>query len=96
MAAITGTIEGVAEQVERLLRSLVPDSYCTAQEWDDRIDCTAWLPGGKEVVGEMISLSDVTEERIRETAERLRKRQLGINVPLVNELRKPILIRNRT
>ncbi|MGE5145621.1 MAG: hypothetical protein ACM3N5_02675 [Candidatus Eiseniibacteriota bacterium] len=90
MARLTGTIEEVAEQAERLLRSLVPNAHCTAQEWDNRIDCMAWLPSGKEVVGEMISINDVTEERIRETAERLKKRQLGIDVPLVNELWEPI------
>ena len=92
MAAITGTIDEVAERAWLILRSVVPDSFCVAQEWDNRIDCIVWLPGGKEVVGEMISPSDVTEERIRETAKRLGKRRLGLPVALVDELTKPIRI----
>ena len=92
MAQIKGTIQEIAEKAQRLLRSLVPNSHCTAHEWDDRIDCTARLPNGTEIVGEMISISEVTEERILETATRLRQKQLGEDVQLVDELPQPIHI----
>jgi hypothetical protein len=49
------------------------------------------LPTGG-VVGEMIPLHEATEVRIREAGERLRKRQIGIDVALQNELWPPIRI----
>src|SRR5262249_48460248 len=52
---LTGTIEEVAEQAERVLSAVAPGAYCVPQEWDSRIDCLIALPNGS-VVGEMIRL----------------------------------------
>jgi hypothetical protein len=89
--AITGTIEEVAEEAQRILRSVVPDGYCQAQEWDNRIDCMVNLSDGS-FAGEMVILLEASENRIRETGERLKKRQQGLAVELKNELWPPILI----
>ena len=88
---LTGTIEEVAEQAERVLSAVAPGAYCVPQEWDSRIDCLIALPNGS-VVGEMIRLNEADEKRIREAGERLRQRWLGVDVPLRNELRRPIKI----
>jgi hypothetical protein len=88
---LTGTIEEVAEQAQRILASMAPGTWCQAQEWDGRIDCGIKLPDGS-VVAEMILLRDATEARIKEAGERLLKRQKGIAVALHNELPPPILI----
>jgi hypothetical protein len=88
---LTGTIEEVAEQAERILASIALDTWCVTQEWDDRIDCGIKMPDGS-IAAEMILLRDATEERIREAGERLLKRQQGIAVVLRNELPPPILI----
>jgi len=89
---LTGTVEDVAEQAERILAAVAPGAWCQAQEWDDRIDCGIKLPDGT-VVAEMVPLRDATESRIKEAGERLLKRQQGIAVTLHNERWPPILIR---
>jgi hypothetical protein len=76
---------------DRLLNSIVPATFCVGQEWDSRIDCCLKLPDGS-IVGEYILVSDLTESRILETAERLRQRAEGRDVRLVNELWAPIRI----
>jgi hypothetical protein len=88
---LSGTIEEVAEQAQRLLRSAAPDAWCQAQEWDSRIDCEIKLSDGS-VVGEMVLLSEATEARIRAAGERLMKRKMGIPVALQHELKPPIMI----
>ncbi len=82
----------IAEEAEKLLASLVPSAICVPQEWDGRIDLLITLEDGS-VIGEVIRAEEVTETRIRETAERFEKRLSGVNVPLVNELRAPVRIR---
>lgn len=79
------------KKAERLISSIAAGAFCTAQEWDHRLDCAIKLADGR-VVGEMVALCEVNEQRLRETAERLRKRAEGGDVPLVNELRPPIRI----
>ncbi len=59
---LTGTIEGIAEQAERILASVVPDAQCVAQEWDNRIDCIVRLQDGT-IAGEMVSLAEATEKK---------------------------------
>ena len=81
------------KKAERLVSSIAPGAYCTAQEWDRRIDCKIKLGDGR-VVGEKVGLSEVTEQRLMETGDRLRRRAAGESVPLVNELRPPALIRS--
>jgi hypothetical protein len=88
---LEGTIDEIAEQAERILAPIAPGAYCVPQEWDNRIDCLTRLPDGS-VIGEMIAMAEATEQRIRDAGERLRQRQLGINVPLRDELRAPIRI----
>jgi hypothetical protein len=90
----TGTIEEIAEQARRILALIDAGVWCVAQEWDNRIDCLIKLPSG-DVIGEMITLDQVSEKRIREAGKRLRQRSLGIDVPLVNELRLPVAIVKR-
>jgi hypothetical protein len=88
---LTGSIEEISEQAQKIVNMIASDIWCQAQEWDDRIDCMIKLPDGS-LTGEMIGLTEATEARFREAAERLLKRQQGIDVPLHNELRPPILI----
>ena len=88
---LIGSIDEISGQAERIVTAIASDAWCHAQEWDNRIDCGIRLPNGK-VVAEMIQLSDATEARFKAAAERLLKRQQGINVPLQNELPAPILI----
>ena len=90
-AVLTGTIEEVAEKAEAILKTVAPTAYAAAQEWDDRIDCLIRLPDGS-VVGEMVSLGEATEGRIREAGERIQKKFLGISVLLRDELWAPIRI----
>jgi hypothetical protein len=90
--AISGTIEEVAEQAQRILTSVLPVAFCVAQEWDNRIDCVVNLSDGS-CAGEMISLPKVTERRVREAGERLKLRQQGAKVQLEDELWRPIPIR---
>lgn len=89
---LTGTIEEIAVLAGRILASIAAGARCVPQEWDSRIDCLIKLPSG-EIVGEMIKLDEVDEKRIRETAERLQQRSLGIDVPLVDELWPPIAVK---
>jgi len=84
------TVEEAAKNAETILRSIVSDGHCDAQEFDNRIDCFVVHNG--RVIGEMITLPEITEQRIRETADRLRRRVAGESVALVNELWEPILI----
>jgi hypothetical protein len=88
---LSGTIEEVAAQAQRLLASVAPGAWCQTQEWDSRIDCEIKLPDGS-VVGEMVLLSEATEARIRAAGERLMKRKIGIPVALQDELKPPILL----
>jgi hypothetical protein len=88
---LTGSIDEIGEQAQKIVDTIAPDIWCQAQEWDSRIDCMAKLPDSS-VIGEMIRLTEATETRFKEAAERLLKRQQGIDVPLQNELRPPILI----
>lgn len=74
----------LAEKSEVLLKSVAPEAMCTAQEWDNRIDCFVRQPDGS-VVAEMISLEKIGVDRILEAAGRLRQRSLGEKVDLVNE-----------
>lgn len=90
--AITRLWVQLEKKAERLVSSIAPGAVCTAQGWDRRIDCTIKLGDGS-VVGEMVGLRDVTERRLRETGDRLRRRAQGEKVPLENELRPPVLIR---
>ena len=83
-----GTAEDIAVQVEKLLGKIAPGAICVAQEWDCRIDCIVTLSDGT-VVGEMISLTELTESSIRATGERLRLLGEGKDVSLVNDLRLP-------
>ena len=80
------SIEEIAARTETLLTGLCAGVMCVPQSWDDRIDCLLKLSDGR-VVGEMIPLSGLTEERITATAERLSLRARGIDVPLVDEVR---------
>ena len=86
-----GNIATAAAQAEKLLSTIAPGAVCVPQEWDDRVDCVVWLSDGT-VVGEMVPISDLTENRIRATGERLRQRADGLDVPLVDEIRRPIRI----
>jgi len=88
---LAGTIEEIAERAERILSAVAAGAYCVPQEWDRRIDCVIKLPNGS-VVGEMISLDNADEKRIREAGERLRQRWLGVDVELQDELKPPIRI----
>ena len=74
-----------------ILAAIVPDAWCQAQEWDNRIDCGVTQPDGT-VAAEMISLNEATVTRIKAAAGRLILRQKGIQTPLQNELPPPIEI----
>jgi hypothetical protein len=80
--------EKAARDAEKLLTATIPEAACVPQEWDNRIDCIISLPDGS-VVGEMIRLSDLSKERLKATAERLRMRLKGSPVRLVDEIRSP-------
>jgi hypothetical protein len=82
----------LSQEAERLLTSVATEAFCTAQEWDRRIDCGIRLPDGK-VVAEMVSLRRLTERRIREAGERLQKKAAGKTVRLKDERCPPIRIR---
>jgi hypothetical protein len=84
------TIEEAAELAANILASIIPEANCVAQEWDNRIDCFIVLDG--VVFGEMVALPNITEQRIRETADRLLKKQLGQQVSLKDELWSPVRI----
>ena len=77
-----------AEAALRIKRAGV-DAVCTPQEWDHRIDCVVRLKDVR-TVGEMISLPNLTEERLIETAGRLALARDGHSVQLVNEIRRPV------
>lgn len=94
LSLLTGSIEEIAEQAEKILTSVAPTACCQAQEWDSRIDCLIKLPDGS-VAGEMVRLSEATEQRFLEAGERLEKRRLGIPVILQDELLPPIRIVRR-
>jgi len=81
----------LTEQAESILTRVAANSFCIAQEWDHRVDCLVRLPDGK-ITGEMVSLNDLTEDRLRQTGERLRKKAAGDDIELVNALRGPIRI----
>ncbi len=84
------TVKEAAERAALILSSIIPDAHCVAQEWDNRIDC--FIVSDGKVIGEMILLAEITETRIRETADRLRRRREGIAVPLINSMGNPIRI----
>jgi hypothetical protein len=79
------------EKAEQIVSSIAPGASCTAQEWDRRIDCGIKLSDGS-FVAEMISLRDLTEDRLRATGDRLGRRVKGEQVQLVNELKPPLWI----
>lgn len=64
------------KEAERLVSSIAPAAVCTAQGWDNRIDCTIKLADGR-VVGEMSACAGVTEQRLRETGNRRRRPRRG-------------------
>jgi hypothetical protein len=41
-----GSIQEVAERVERYVAAIAPGATCVPQEWDGRIDCLIKLPMG--------------------------------------------------
>lgn len=88
---LPGTIEEKASRAEEILSKLSYDIVCVPQEWDDRVDCLLKLPDGT-VIGEMIPLAVLTEERVLATGERLRRRAEGVSHLLVDEIRAPIRI----
>jgi len=88
---LTGSIDEISEQAQKIVNAIAHDIWCQAQEWDDRIDCMAKLPDGS-VIGEMIARTKATETRFKEAAERLLKRRQGIDIPLQDELQPPVLI----
>jgi hypothetical protein len=81
----------LAEKSELLLKSVAPEAFCTAQEWDNRIDCEVRQADGR-FVAEMIRLEEVSADRVLRAAERLQRRTLGEDVQLVNERRLPIYL----
>ena len=76
--------ELAAKAADRLV-AIVPQAFCTAQEWDNRLDCSVRLADGR-IVGEMIRVDELTTERLEETAERLGRKHAGETVELVNPL----------
>lgn len=88
---LEGTIEERAAQAERILSSIAPGAFCTAQEWDSRIDCAIRLADGS-IAAEMIALAELSEARIIAAGERLQMKRQGIPVRLENERRPPIRI----
>ena len=78
-----GSIHDAAAEAEKLLSHVAPGAVCVPQEWDNRIDGLLKLPDGR-VVGEMVAVSELTENRIRQAGERLRRRGEGVEVPLVD------------
>ena len=84
----------LAANATELLVAIIPEAFCTAQEWDNRLDCVVRLADGA-TVGEMIRIGELTTEWLEETAERLRRRRAGEPVQLVNPLSPPILIRRQ-
>src|SRR6202044_505787 len=84
------TLEEAAERAALILSSIIPDAHCVVQEWGNRIDC--FIVSDGKVIGEMILLAEITERRIRETADRLRQRREGIAVPLINSMGNPVRI----
>jgi hypothetical protein len=80
------------KKAERLVSSIAPGAMCTAQEWDHRIECTLKLEDGT-MVGEMIGLRDLTEDRLKEAGDRLRRLAEGEDVQLVDAVRPPRLMR---
>ena len=80
------------EKAAHFVSSIAPGAFCTAQDWDRRIDCEIKLADGS-VIAEMVGLEDLSEQRLRETGERLWRRAQGENIPLVDERAPPVLIR---
>ena len=78
-------------EAQETLRKTCPEAWCTAQEWDDRIDCSIRSKNGG-IVGEMISLSDVTAARLTETASRLHRSSMGEHVDLIDPILPPVFI----
>ena len=83
--------EQLSKKAEEILRKEAVAAFCTAQEWDNRIDCQVKLPNGT-IVGEMVELNSLTIERLRETAIRLRYRHAGEPIALVNSILPPLYI----
>jgi len=86
-----GSIEDGVADAEKVLSQVAPGAVCVAQEWDDRVDCLIKLADGS-VVGEWVTVSQLTEARVREVGKRLRLRSEGIEVPLVNEIPPPLRV----
>ncbi len=81
----------LAAKADGLITSILPPAFCTAREWDNRIDCAVKQADGM-IVGEMISLEELSAERLQETAKRLRRKLGGEHVQLVGEIRPPLYI----
>jgi hypothetical protein len=81
----------LADKSETLLKSVAQEAFCTAQEWDNRIDCEVRQPDGS-FVAEMIGLEDVDVDRILKAAARLRRRSMGEKIILVNERGRPVYL----
>jgi hypothetical protein len=81
----------LATKAGELVSSVVPEAWCTAQEWDNRVDCSVKLRNGM-IVGEMISLRELSRERLCETADRLRRKLAGEEVQLISEILPPTYI----
>jgi hypothetical protein len=81
----------LATRAEEIVSSIVREAFCTAQEWDNRLDCSVKLRNGT-IVGEMISLRELSRERLSETADRLRRKLAGEDVQLISEILPPTFI----
>jgi hypothetical protein len=79
----------LAKRAEDLIGATLPAAFCTAQEWDNRIDCQLQLADGS-VVGEMIGLDGMNIRRLKETAERLRRVNSGEYIELVDPIQSPL------
>jgi low affinity Fe/Cu permease len=85
------SIQEMAADIEHTMRKILPTVVCIPQDWDNRIDCMIRLEDGT-AVGEMLGLDDLTPKRIRQTAERLRRKLAGETVTLIGEVSTPVRI----
>ncbi len=75
---------------EKELQAVAPAAFCTAQEWDNRIDCAITTEEG--VVGEMLALTELSVERLHQAGLRLSRKAAGEVVELVTPLQPPLYI----
>ncbi len=88
---MTSGMNRLAGKAEALLATIAPGAVCVPQEWDERVDCLLTLADGR-VIGEMFKVEELTDSRIRQTAERFRRWSDGVEVELVNPIRPPVKI----